>query len=307
MDYDYYGISEEIRNELLTNRGSFIRDYWRDGRHFSKHSSKDRGTPSRIVDVNIYENILQTFYRDGSHYEHQGVFNGYRQNDFITMHLESQFILKIDFKNCYRNITFKHFSSIITRHKERLSPPLPMDLVEKIYFPHGYLQAGLSASNIMCDLVLKYNFDKKINAVIHRDGKVVANYSRYYDDMHISSDDIYLLKDIYRSIKQTATETSLPLNYKKSRLRKMSGVKILGSRVSGGAIRIPRTEKNNLRAAMHELAHTSCETDEYEHRLRSVIYRLSRICKSESEPNEKYVNDFQYYKDELKAITEVQA
>ena len=61
----------------------------------------------------------------------------------------------------------------IIKEKERkhtLKKPLPLKLVESIYFPYGYLQAGLSASNILADLFFKYYFDKMINEKLH-DGK----------------------------------------------------------------------------------------------------------------------------------------
>lgn len=79
MDFDYYGISEEIRDRLLHERETFIVDYWKDDRHFSRHKSKDKGSSSRIVDKNIYENIRNSLYRSDNLSEYQGVFNGYRQ------------------------------------------------------------------------------------------------------------------------------------------------------------------------------------------------------------------------------------
>lgn len=302
MDFDYYGISRETRDKLITQRGAFLTDYWRDGRHFSRHRSKDKGASSRILDKNIYENLLRSFYMNGSHYDYQGVFNGYRQNEFIEFHLKNKYILTVDFKNCYRNITFDQFNAIVEPRKSALLSPLPINLIQTLYFPYGYLQAGLSASNIICDLVLKYNFDKRINATVRSGGALLANYSRYYDDLHISSDDYELLRDIYKMIKQISSETSLPLNYRKSKLRKLDGVKILGSRISGGAIRISRKEKNNLRAAIYELENTTRQDKAYEHKLRSAISRLSRICISEAEPNGTYAASLDYFRSELNAV-----
>lgn len=304
MDFEYYGISEETRDKLIAERDAFFVNYWRDGRHFSRHKSKNKGSPSRIVDKNIYENLRRSLYVRNNHYEYQGVFNGYRQNEFIELHLHNKYILIVDFKNCYRNITFDHFNAVINPRLSSLDTPLPMDLVKAIYFPDGHLQAGLSASNIICDLVLKYNFDKAINTAIHQGSTVLAQYSRYYDDLHISADDPEILQDIYRIIKQVSNEISLPLNYQKCQLRKTDGVKILGSRIADGAVRISRNEKNNLRAAIHELENTQHDDSMYEHRLRSVIYRLSRICRSEVEANSKYRNQLDYFRSELDALTQ---
>jgi len=304
MDFEYYGISEETRDKLIAERDTFIVDYWRDDRHFSRHKSKDKGFSSRIVDKNIYENLRRSFYASGGHYEYQGVFNGYRQSEFIELHLHNKYILIVDFKNCYRNITFDHFSKVIIPRISSLETPLPMDLVQALYFPHGYLQAGLSASNIICDLVLKYNFDKEINARVHQGSTVLADYSRYYDDLHISASNREILQDIYKKIKQISKDVSLPLNYRKCQLRKTDGVKILGSRISDGAIRISRQEKNNLRAAIYELENTQYEDRSYEHRLRSVIYRLSRIYRSEVGANNKYTELLDHFRSELDALTQ---
>lgn len=305
MDFEYYGISKEVYDRLIADRHSFITDYWRDGRHFSKHKSKDRGFSSRVLDKNIYENLLNSFYiRGNSHHEYQGVFNGYKQSEFISIHLESKYVLKVDFKNCYRNITFDHFKKIIEEHSKPLYKPLPIELVRSLYFPNNYLQAGLSASNIICDLVLKYNFDKQINCAIHRKGVRLANYSRYYDDLHISSDDIDLLKRIYELIKNISKDLSLPLNYKKGQMRRIDGVKMLGSRISNGAIRIPRAEKNNLRAAIYQLENTNWLDKEYEHRLRSVIYRVVRICNIEEKVNSKYSEYLDYFTGRLDELVQ---
>lgn len=304
MDFEYYGISKNVRDKLIAERNDYFIDYWRDGRHFSRHKSKDKGSSSRILDKNIYENLLRSFYLSGSHYEYQGVFNGYRQNEFIDIHLQNKYILIIDFKNCYRNITFEHFVTAISKRMPSLEAPLPMNLVRAVYFPGGHLQAGLSASNIICDLVLRYNFDKPINTAIHQGSTTLAQYSRYYDDLYISSNSNELLQDIYAKVKQISKESCLPLNYEKSKLRKTDGSKILGSRISDGAIRISRNEKNNLRATIHELENTSDDNKNYEHRLRSVIYRLSRICRSEAEVNSKYSDQLDHYRDALDTFSE---
>src|SRR5690606_28863280 len=96
---------------------------------------------------------------------------------------------------------------------------------------------------------------------------ILADYSRYYDDLHVSASNREILQDIYKKIKQISKDISLPLNYRKCQLRKTDGIKILGSRISDGAIRISRHEKNNLRAAIYELENTQHEDKSYEHRL----------------------------------------
>lgn len=307
MDYEYYGISKDDFDHMLRSREDYILDYWRGGRHFSKHRLKNPGFASRIFDKNLYANLLNSFYQSSDMMEQsQGVFYGYGHNNFTNIHLENMYILKLDFKSCYRNISIELFLDILEAHQARLVNPIPIDLIKIVYFPNGYLQAGLSASNIICDLVLKYNFDKRINKMIWKDGRMLAAYSRYYDDIYVSSDDISLLKEVRMCVKDVAKKLGLPLNYKKCYLRVLNGSKILGSTIVAGEVRIARMHKNNLRAAIHQLKKISDEDRSYESELRSVVSKLANICQHEREPNQKYVNAYRLYRDELSRLTEVE-
>ena len=303
MNYDYYGISKDEYTDLINERNKNIEDYWKDGRHFSKHRTKDPGLASRIVDKNIYDNLLRSFYHSSVVLNQpQGVFYGYGHNDFTDIHLKSKFILKLDLKSCYRNIKFQNFRSIIDSHQSIISFPLPMELIESIYFPNNYLQAGLTASNIICDLVLKYNFDKPINKLIFQKGLPRAQFSRYYDDFYISSDDKRLLIEVKNQMKLISKQQRQPLNYKKCYLRTLNGSQILKSTIIDGEIRVSRKLKNNLRVAMFELNSMSISDDRYESSLRSVISKLANICRNENKPNENYLSAYESYRADLEAI-----
>lgn len=303
MDYEYYGLSKGDYEKLVGNRSAYIVDYWRKGRHFSKIKSRDKGDSARIADKNIYTNIKESFY-DRQHPCLQGVFYGYGNNDFITIHLRNKYLLKIDFKSCFRNIPKEQVMAIIKKNQHRLKRPLPSDMIETIYFPYGYLQAGLSASNILSDIFFKYNFDKFINKGLYNNSEKLGEYSRYYDDLYISSDNKKLLLKIQKTIRDKAKDLMMPINNKKSYLRTLNGSKLFTSTVVDGKIRVSRYRKNNLRAAMYQFDKMDSNDKWYVPELRSLMARLEHIIYTETSPNKKYLDALEHYKEEYNRLRE---
>lgn len=104
MDYEYYGLSEESYNGLINNRDRYFVDYWRQKRHFSMIKSNCPGDSARIADKNIGELLKESFYSKKKPCWPQGVFYGYRLRNFIDVHRRSKYLLKIDFKSCFRHL-----------------------------------------------------------------------------------------------------------------------------------------------------------------------------------------------------------
>lgn len=286
MDNDYYGLDEATYRDVLDNRDAHIRDYIHGGRRCSQHRSNHYGSASKILDKNAYENIYLSYYLNQQHSERPtGVFFGYGSNEFTSIHLDNKYILKIDLKKCYNNISFEKYQAAVKKIKHKR--PVSEELVQKIYFPHGTLQAGLSASNIICDIVLRYYFDKPINTYIHK-LEIPFAYSRYYDDMYISANDRQVLADIKTMIKKLSAENEFPINYKKSYLRELSGSQLFNSTIVDGEIRVSRAFKNKLRSRIHHAENTHFDDRDYKHNLQSVVSSTGHILRTESTPNPKW-------------------
>lgn len=304
MDYEYYGISREDYEKILSNRDDYFIDYWRKGRHFSRVKSKERGDSARIADKNIYANLKESFYGGDTSPGLQGVFYGYGRNDFIRVHIGNKYLLKIDFKSCFRHIARDEMLQILDSHRCRLALPLPGDMVKSMYFPYGYLQAGLSASNILSDLFFKYNFDKDINKMLHDGENELGVYSRYYDDLYISSNDKNLLRELQIMIRSRARDLGMPINNKKSFLRTLNGARIFTSTVVDGDIRVSRRIKNNIRAAEYQFGKIDRTDNQYESYLISLINKLQHIIHTEVHPNRKYEEKLDEYKEEYRRLKE---
>lgn len=309
MDYEYYGLSEESYNDLINNRDRYFVDYWRQKRHLSMIKSNYPGDSARIADKNIGELLKKSCYSQKRPRWPQGVFYGYRLRDFIDVHYRNKYILKIDFKSCFRHLRKEVIMDIINEkeRKRTLEKPLPLNLVESMYFPYGYLQAGLSASNILADLFFKYHFDKMINKKLHDGKNKLGVYTRYYDDLYISSDDKELLIKIRDSIYKKSQELGTPINYRKSHLRITNGSRILNTVVTidTGGVRVSREKKNNLRAAIYQLDKIDPTNENYRSCLQSIVVRLEYILGIEKNPNSKYKKLLDAYKKKLEEVNNV--
>ena len=180
------------------------------------------------------------------------------------VHSGRRCVFGIDLKSCFPNI---HSSRVRKLFEDALgcSPDVACLLTRLTTFDY-HLTQGFSTSAALLNLMC-IPLDEKIRAFISPKD---LNYSRYVDDITISGD--FITEGTRDRIREIIQEEGLTLNRKKEFFSKGEKAAIVtGLNVSGDKPKVPRSYKQNLRAARHNaVARPPQSKIEVEKAIRSI-------------------------------------
>ena len=174
-------------------------------------------------------------------------------------HRENQYFLKMDFKDFFPSITWNDFEPVIIEwhKKSTLDWDLTSDAKELIrqscFYLNDLLPVGYPSSPMISNTVM-FAIDDKIEKLLADRGKYgKAIYTRYADDLVISTDKKDICNDIYNVVCKLIKKTDSPklsLNPTKTRMgsstsgsASVTGLKICAN----GHITIHRKQKDHIR------------------------------------------------------------
>ena len=175
-----------------------------------------------------------------------------------NMHRSSRFFLKMDLKDFFPSISFNDFIPILRDWHSNAKPKWALDrdaelLVKRVcFYKNDRLAIGYPSSPIISNIVMS-EFDSKVSALIADDkyGKVV--YTRYADDLVISTDKKGACAEIKRemyTLIQATTSPDINVNRNKTKIGSSTGgsASVTGLKIcSGGHITIHRKQKDHIR------------------------------------------------------------
>ncbi len=174
-------------------------------------------------------------------------------------HRNNQYFLKMDFKNFFPSIKWRDLEPIISTWHERTNPGWELtndakNLVrQSCFYKHDCLPIGYPSSPVVSNIVM-YDVDKKIQSILaDRDKYGNAIYTRYADDLVISTDKRNICKEIHDAIVRLVRNTDSPklwLNPEKTKMGSSTSGSafVTGLRIcSEGHITIHRKQKDHIR------------------------------------------------------------
>lgn len=181
--------------------------------------------------------------------EHESCYS-YRKNksikDNANVHLNRKFILCMDVESFFDNITVKQVEKCFVENK--IEPQLAA-LFAKIVTLNGALPQGAPTSPVISNSHL-YEFDGLISKYCMDNN---LSYSRYADDLTISSDDYGPLKKVENLISEKLSSYQLKLNQKKTRIVSSNSCQIVtGVAINNGELRPSRKHRKAVRALFHK-------------------------------------------------------
>lgn len=189
----------------------------------------------------------------------QGAFAGKSIFALIERHKNNKFVLVADIKGYFETIQFSEVQNSLSKSQE-LAPHT--ELIRRFYFnEHGTLKRGLRASSVLSEFI-GLKIDSIVRSLIHSHE---LEYSRYYDDLIISGMDRSEL-EILKSTLETKilSDLNLMFNQRKTKIRKLHGMKILGLRFHAGEIKVPQSFKDKIRAAEHSYVIAEYDEEDYD-------------------------------------------
>ena len=175
-----------------------------------------------------------------------------------NLHRSSRFFLKMDLKNFFPSISFNDFIPILSNWHANAKPDWVLDeeaefLLKRVcFYKNDRLAIGYPSSPIISNIVMG-EFDSKVSALIadEKYGKVI--YTRYADDLVLSTDKKGACAEIKRELHTLIQATKSPnisVNHHKTKLgsstagsASVTGLKIC----SDGHITIHRKQKDHIR------------------------------------------------------------
>jgi len=236
------GDSKEL-NDFINNPDDFLvfrKPNWKhkDSNKISSVSVKfDKYIKDDIIKRDLLERIKPK----------SGVFSSDKFNIkcAIKNHLIHKYILITDIKDYYNNISIDIFRAAVG---ETSFNSYIMDCICKIYFKDDVLRRGLHSSNYLAEYI-GASIDREIKKSIglkkmHKE----ISYSRYCDDIFLSSNDKNSLTDFKNIIECILKRFDQSLNTKKTKLKKIESSCLLGLRCYDKKLVVPKFYKNKVRA-----------------------------------------------------------
>ena len=174
-------------------------------------------------------------------------------------HRKNRYFLKMDFKDFFPSIRWKDFRPVISAWHENTTPDWELtedaeNLIRKTcFYLKDSLPIGYPSSPMISNAVMFTIDDKITNLLSDREKYGNAIYTRYADDLVISTDKKYVCNDIFKAISELikkANSPKLSLNPEKTKMGSSTSGSALvtGLRICANAhITIHRKHKDHIR------------------------------------------------------------
>ncbi len=254
MLYDLIGVPEsELSSFLEDVDGAIVNN----GSHYKHKKTSAHSSVSLKFDKFILENVLKHIQDKKPT---QGAFAKKSIKELLNPHKNQKYIFISDIKQYFENI---NYSDVAEEIKKCTQIANSVEMVKDVYFTKDdQLKRGLKASAPISEIV-GLKIDSLINSIIHENSSKALTYTRYYDDLMISSDNIEDLKIFKKKLEEKLNSSlGLKLNVKKSRLRVLQGTKALGMRYHNGQVRPTQKYKKKLRAIIFQYKHSDYDEND---------------------------------------------
>ncbi len=250
---DLIGVKRESFDSFLAEIDSAT---IREGSHWKHASRSPHNSISIKFDKYIEEQAKLAIL---SFKPRQGAFAGKSIFNLVEKHKENKYVLIADVKSYFETIQFVEIGKTLIKI-DTLAPHA--QLIKVFYFNEiGTLKRGLRASAAISEFI-GIRIDGIVQKLIH---DRPLEYSRYYDDLVISGQDLSELQVLKEVIEQKLlTDLNLTLNHRKTKIKKLHGMKILGLRFHAGEVKVPQSFKNKIRAEVHSYQTANYNEEDYD-------------------------------------------
>ncbi len=200
-----------------------------------------------------------------------------------NLHRSSRFFLKMDLKDFFPSISFNDFIPILREWHAKAKPDWVLDgdaeqLIKRVcFYKNDRLAIGYPSSPIISNIVMG-KFDSKVSSLIadEKYGSVV--YTRYADDLVLSTDKKGACTELKRelhTIIQATTTPNISVNHHKTRLGSSTGgsASVTGLKIcSGGHVTIHRKQKDHIRLLLSLYKKGSLQPEEEKSLLGHLSY-----------------------------------
>ena len=242
---------DDIRKIVLTANYRYKTYRIRKRTHGSRvidHPTPDLKFLQRWLNRNIFRFLLV-------HKNALGYRRGISIADNAKLHRANNYLLKIDFSDFFPSLKDSDVKLILERQAAEQMPALiesDIDTILHIVCKHGALSIGAPSSPILSNAIL-FDFDCCVTELCQANH---VAYSRYADDLFLSTDQPNQLADILKAIRTDLRNRSSPrltINEDKTVFTSKKRRRVAAGLVltSEGRLSIGRNKKRSIRTLIH--------------------------------------------------------
>lgn len=260
------GLDIEFINKLVNSADHRYKIYYIDKRSKKSHDKRRIAHPSielKFLQKWIVDNVFDLIP------VHESVFS-YRKGKSIqtlaNLHRRKKYLLRIDFKDFFPSIKGRDIIQFLSNTAESINPALSyndLKIIKSIVCMNNVLTIGSPSSPAISNMIL-FDFDKNCYEDLKEKGAI---YSRYADDIYISTNKSGILKDIYTDIKRKIKYMNFPklyINEEKTVFSSKKNRRIVTGLVltSDNKISIGRNKKRFIKSLVYR--YINGDLDDYE-------------------------------------------
>lgn len=200
---------------------------------------------------------------------HESAFayrNGRGISDNAILHVKKSYLLKIDFEDFFPSLKRADVKTLLETHLPKEINDftnLDIDVILQIVCKYDSLTIGAPSSPILSNTIL-YDFDCFASKMCKDNG---VTYTRYADDVFMSTDKPNQLIEILKAIRSDLRERTSPrlrINDKKTVFTSRKRRRIAAGLVltSDGRLSIGRKKKRHIRGLIHQYSTNQLTDDE---------------------------------------------
>lgn len=231
----------------------------------SKRNSQEKRTiahPSRVLKA--VQRTLLSLILDDLLFVHdcaKAYKKGTGIKDNASIHLQNNFLLKMDFKKFFPSIKSHDFATLL-REKHDITDEYELNIFKRVFFMKSgedlVLSIGSPGSPLISNSML-FDFDEKMDEASKASG---VTYSRYSDDLTFSTNTPEVLTEWPKKIEKISSSLDYPrltintdktVHTSKRHNRHITGVTLS----SQGKLSIGREKKRILRTKIHQASKLS--------------------------------------------------
>ncbi|HLP97702.1 MAG TPA: retron St85 family RNA-directed DNA polymerase [Sideroxyarcus sp.] len=270
-----------IIDEALKAARSHVKTF-----HIAKRNGKDRLIlqPSKKLKTIQYWLIINVFGKHEVHKAAMAYVNNKSILDNAILHRENKFFVKMDLRDFFPSIKYSDLKPRILEWHRKTSPEWELDTEAEnlirlsCFYKDDRLAVGYPSSPIISNIVMM-EFDIAVSNLISDTSKYGdAIYSRYADDLVISTNKSGVSNLIIKNISALISETLSPkisLNSSKTRIGSSTGgtASVTGLKIcNNGHITIHRKQKDHIRLLLSLYKKGLLKDLEYESLLGHLAY-----------------------------------
>jgi hypothetical protein len=201
-----------------------------------------------------------------------GGVKGKKPYEHPQRHINKPVVVTMDVKDCFPSITNRQVFAIW--HKQLKCSPEVARLATRLTTRDGHLPLGAPTSNCLANLALQPCLTN-VMKIANKSGFSSDSVGQYIDDLAFSG--VYLPENFISSIIKEFSRHGFKIKRSKIAVMRSNNTQLVTKKIVNRKVSIPRTDRDKIRAALHNLKNMNSKNPLYKKQYRSLKGRINNL------------------------------